>query len=141
MFTDKYAMAVQIKDDLFEIFDVLHIEKESEVNIKYRNATNNGATAISIPIQNNTKIKNFLNQHNILFNLTNTDIDILESQDIYLFMSENKVFSFMVMEKTDPVNQKYQAVFEGNVVIIDVSSEDNIGFGDFWDKEKIIKVL
>ena len=141
MFTDKYAWAVQIKDDLFEIFDIIYLEKETEISRIYKNATSIGATAISIPVKNKTKIGVFLNENNISFNLKSPDYEILENEDVYLTISENKVFSFMVMEKTNPDNQKYQAAFESNVIIIDVSLENEIGLGDLWDREKIIKVL
>ena len=141
MFTDKYAWAVQIKDDLFEIFDIVYLEKETEISRIYKNATSIGATAISIPVKNKTKIGVFLNENNISFNLKSPDYEILENEDVYLTISENKVFSFMVMEKTNPDNQKYQAAFESNVIIIDVSLENEIGLGDLWDREKIIKVL
>ena len=141
MFVDKYAMAVQIEDNLFEIFDILFIEKETEMARKYKNAINHEITAISIPIQNKTKVGMFLNQNNILFDLKSIDSDISEDQDIYLSISDGKVFSYMLMEKTNPDNEKYQAAFESKVVIIDVSLENDIGLGDLWDRQKIIKVL
>ena len=141
MFTDKYAWAVQIEDDLFEIFDIVYFEKETETAIRYKHATSAGATAISIPIKNKTKIGLFLNENNLSFNLKNIDSEISENEDVYLMISNNTVFSFMLMEKTNPDNKKYQAAFGSNVVIIDVSLENDIGVGDLWNRKKIIKVL
>lgn len=141
MLIDKYAMAVQIENDLFEIFEILFFEKETETAAKYKNAINAGITAISIPIKNKTKVGVFLNENNISFNFKSIDYDISENQDIYLMMSDNKVFSFILMEKTNPDNEKYQAAFGSNVVVIDVSLENDIGVGDLWNRQKIIKVL
>jgi len=141
MLIDKYAMAVQIEDDLFEIFDILSFEQETEMAVKYKNAVNSGITAISIPIKNKTKIGPFLNENNISFNFKSIDYEISENEDVYLMISNNIVFSFMLMEQTNPDNKKYQAAFGSDVVIIDVSLENDIGVGDLWNRKKIIKVL
>jgi len=141
MATNKYALAVQIDDDLFEIFEILYLEKDTELDLKYKKAANHGANFISIPIQNTVKLSTFLDQNNLLYNLTNYSYDISEDQSIYLGISKNKVFIVMLIENTNITDQKYQAAFENNVVLVDVSLENNIGLGDLWDKQKIIKVL
>lgn len=141
MITNKYALAVQIDTNLFEIFDIMYFEKDTELDLKYKKAANCGANFISIPIQNTIKLSTFLDENNLLYNLNNSSYDISENQNIYLGISENKVFIVMLMEKTNITDQKYQAAFENNVVLVDVSLEKNVGIGDLWDRQKITNVL
>jgi hypothetical protein len=141
VFTNRYALAVEIEDNLFEIFDVLYIEKESGMDLALKKATAINTSAISIPIKSKIKIGDFLNQNNLLFNLKSHEVEISDENTIYLIINNNEVVSFLLHQKEDPNDKKYQAAFESNVIVIDVSLENNVGLGDLWDRQKIIKMV
>ena len=50
-------------------------------------------------------------------------------------------FYYFINNKINYYDKKYQAAFENNVVVIDVSSENDIGLGDLWDRQKFIKMV
>lgn len=134
-------MAVQINNGLFEIFEIFYLEKDSEIDLKYQKATSIGARAVSFLINHDIKINDLLNQNNLISNLTNNDFIISKNQDIYLCICDKEVFSFVLMEKTSQANQKFQAAFDGDVIIANVSLQNIVGLGDFWDGQKVINTI
>lgn len=141
MFVNKYAMAVKIEDNLFEIFEIFYFEKNTKIDLKYKKATNVGAKAISIPIDDNIKLSLLLDKNNFIHDLSDASFDISKNQNIYLCVSDNKVFAYFLTGKETPTDEKFQAAFENEVIIIDVSLENTIGLGDFWNGQKIINVI
>jgi len=137
----KYALAVEVDNNLFEIFDIMYFEKDTELDLKYKKGAASGAKFISIPIKNTIKLSDFLDENNLLYNLTNYSHDISENANIYLGIANNTVFATVLIEKINILDQKYQAAFGNNVVLVDISLEDNVGLGDFWDGQKIINLL
>jgi hypothetical protein len=141
MFFSKYALAVEVEDCLFEIFDIIFHELDSEIDKRYKEGTLNGAIGVYPKDNSKIKVGSFWNGKNF----TNSDekdyIEIDENQDIYAFVSKNTMFGGLIKSKNTIENLKYQAAFEGNVIIINVSSEMSIGLGDFWDGKKIIPVV
>jgi hypothetical protein len=134
-------MAVEVEDDLFEIFEILYFEKNTKIDLKYKKAASVGVKAISVPIHNNIKLSFLLSENNFMDNLSDTNFDISKNQNIYLCVSNNKVFAYFLTEKETPTDQKFQAAFENKVIIIDVSLENIVGLGDLWDGQKIINVI
>lgn len=137
----KYALAVEVDNNLFEIFDIIYFEKDTELDLKYKKAAASGAKFISIPIKNTIKLSAFLDENNLSYNLTNYSHDISEDSNIYLGIANSTVFVTILIEKTNILDQKYQAAFGNNVVLVDISLENNVGLGDFWDGQKIISLL
>jgi hypothetical protein len=141
MTNNKYALAVKIEDGLFEIFDMLHFEKGTALDIRYQDATSQKAIGIYTPFYDEINIGDTL------------DIDLFLSKDIeesdntdkdhnvYLLLSNNKVFGIIENSKSESYDKKYQAAFQSKVIVIDVSLEKNVGFGDLWDGQKIIKAV
>lgn len=141
MFTNKYALAVEIEPNLFEIFDIFYFDKNSEIDLRYQNSTANEAIAINSKIRNGIKIGAILENDKFIYDSMEDVFDIEEDEDIYLFLSNNKIFGFYIQKIGEPDHIKYQAAFENKVVVINISLEDNVGFGDLWDGQKIIKML
>ncbi len=139
MLTDKYAMAVQIDDNLFEIFDIFYFEKDTELNIRYKNAILKGATAIHTQIRSGIKIGAIFDGNSIISENLEDSVNFDEDHNIYFLLSDNKIFGVIANPKSEAYDQKYQAAFANKVIVIDISLEKNIGFGDLWDGQKIIK--
>lgn len=141
MATTKYALAIEVDNSLFEIFDILYFDKDSEIDIRYQKATLNGA--IGFYPKDNTKVKigSFWNGIDFIAVDERDYVEIDPSQDIYVFTSKDIVFGAVIKDKDTLENYKYQAAFAGNVIMIDVSSEANIGLGDFWNGKNIIPVV
>jgi hypothetical protein len=140
MFFSKYALAVEIEDYLFEIFDIITHELDSEIDKRYKNATKN--TAIAIKALSNKNIKNGSTNNNGYFESEDKDgfLEIDDSQYVFVFLSDNKVFGASIMTEESPGLEKYINAFESKVVLLDISLEENIGIGDLWDTKKFKSV-
>lgn len=141
MLTNKYALAVEIEPNLFEIFDIFYFENGSDIDLRYQKSTSDGAIAIHSKIRNGIKIGAILDNDKFLYDSTENTFDIEEHEDIYLFLSNNKVFGFYIQKIGEPDHIKYEAAFENKVIVIDISLENNVGFGDLWDGQKILRVI
>jgi hypothetical protein len=141
MINNKYALAVEIEDGLFEIFEVLYFEKDTELDIRYKNATLKSATAVYTQIRNGIKIGAIFDGNSIISeNLEDSD-SFDENHNVYFLISDNKIFGVIANPKSEAYDKKYQAAFENKVIVIDISLEKNVGFGDLWDGQKIIKAV
>ena len=139
--TGKYALAVEIEDQLFEIFDVLYFEKDSEIDLRYRHGTLSNTKGIYPKENTKIKIGSYWNGIDFISDEEKDYIEIDPSQELYIFISNNIVFGGVIRDKDTIDNYKYQAAFEGNVILIDVSSINSVGLGDLWDGKKIISVV
>lgn len=141
MFVNKYALAVQLDEKLFEIFDILYFEKGTEIDLRYQKNISSGAIAIHSKIRNQIKVGAILDNDVLTYDSTENCFDLEENENIYLFLSNKKIFGYTIIKKTDLADRKYQAAFGSNVILIDVSLENSVGFGDIWDGQKIIRVI
>jgi hypothetical protein len=137
----KYALAVEIENSMFEIFDILYFDKDSEIDIRYKSGTLDGAIGFYPKDNKKIKIGAFWNGSDFISADEKNYVEVDPSQDIYVFTSQNIVFGAVIKDKNTLENSKYQAAFEGNVIIINVSSESNVGLGDFWDSKKLINAV
>ena len=138
MLLNEYALAVEIEDGLFEIFDILYFEKDSEIDLRYKTAISHGAYGVYSPVRNGIAIGDRFENNTVLHNVEDDSLDISDDQNAYLFISENKIFGLSLNQKTDFADEKYQAAFESNVILIDISLENKANLGDLWDGKKII---
>jgi hypothetical protein len=141
MINNKYALAVEIEDGLFEIFDMLHFEKGTALDIRYQNATLKEAIGIYAPFYDNINIGDILDVDVYLSKNIEKSDNTDKDQNVYLLLSDNKVFGIIENLKSEAYDEKYQAAFESKVVVVNVSLEKNVGFGDLWDGQKIIKAV
>jgi hypothetical protein len=141
MVNNKYALAVEIEDGLFEIFEVLYFEKDTELDIRYKDATSKGAIAIHTQIHSGIKIGAIFDGNNIISENLEDSASFDEDHNIYFLLSDNKIFGVIANPKSESYDQKYKAAFENKVIVIDISLEKNIGFGDLWNGQKIIKTV
>lgn len=141
MFISMYALAVEIEDNLFEIFDILYFEKDTEIDFRYKKAISFGATGIYKNIRDGIKINAILQNDSLVSDSNEETFSIDENENIYLFISNNRVFGFIINQKHSQSDEKYQAAFSSNVILIDISLEKNVGLGDLWDGQKIVSVI
>lgn len=133
MFFSKYALAVEVEDCLFEIFDIITHELDSEIDKRYKEGTKN--TAKAIKALSNKNIKNGSTNNNGFFESEDKDgfLEIDDNQYAFVFLSDNKVFGAVIMTQESPGLEKYINAFESKVIVLDISLEENIGIGDLWD--------
>lgn len=141
MSTGKYALAIEIEDQLFEIFDILYFEKDSEIDLRYRYGTLGDTKGIYPKDNRKIKISSFWNGIDFISDEEKDYIETDPLQDLYILISNNIVFGGIIKNKNTIENDKYQAAFEGNVILINVSLVDNVGLGDLWDGKKIISIV
>ena len=141
MIINEYALAVEIENGMFEIFDILYFEKDTEIDLKYKKAILDGATGVYTGIRTGIKIGATLEEHKNMNYISEEVFNISEDQNVYLFISNNKIFGLTINKKNDIDDEKYQAAFEGNVILIDVSLQSGTNLGDIWDGQKIIKMV
>jgi hypothetical protein len=139
--TNKYALAVEIEPLLFEVFDIIYLEKNSEIDLRYKVGTLSPAIAVYTKNNSRLKVGSFWDGQNIVSEETEGFFDINSDQDAYVFISNSKMFGIVVKLKDHPDNYKYQAAFESNVILINVSSESNVGLGDLWDGQKVKSIV
>ena len=141
MTSSKYAFAVEIDTNLFEIFEIVYVEKDSDKDKRYKIAT--ASLAIGIKAKSHKNIKVGSTYNNGFFESEDKDgfFEFDENQSVYVVLSNNKVFSITAILNDHPSFQKWEAAFDSNVIMIDVSSETNIGLGDLWDGQKITHML
>jgi hypothetical protein len=139
--TGKYALAIEIEDQLFEIFDILYFEKDSEIDLRYRYGTLGDTKGIYPKDNRKIKISSFWNGIDFISDEEKDYIETDPLQDLYILISNNIVFGGIIKNKNTIENDKYQAAFEGNVILINVSLVDNVGLGDLWDGKKIISIV
>jgi hypothetical protein len=141
MISNKYAFAVEIEDGLFEIFDILHFEKGTALDIRYENATSQEAIGIYAPFYDDIDIDDIIDVDRLLSKNIEESDNIDKEDNVYLLLSNNKVFGIIKNSKSESYDKKYQAAFQSKVIIINVSLENNVGFGDLWDGQKIINAV
>lgn len=141
MLLNEYALAVEIENGLFEIFDILYIPKDTEIDVRYKTAISYGAHGVYIPINSGFAIGDRFENNSVVHNVEDESFDIPDDQNAYLFISDNKIFGLTINQKLDFVDEKYQAAFESNVILIDISLENRANLGDLWDGQKIIPVV
>ena len=141
MLLSKYALAVEIEESLFEIFDIMYFEKNTPIDLKYKKATAHGAYGVYSPVRSNLAIWDTFENNTVMHNVESESVNILDDQNAYLFISDNKIFGITMNRKTDFVDEKYQAAFESNVILIDISLENKANLGDLWDGQKIISMV
>lgn len=140
MSVSTYAIAVEIEKDLFEIFDILTFDTGTEREVRYRDAVALGATGVFKNIRKGIKIGATLDNDVLINESEEGAITLEDNENAYFLISNNKVFACMIHQKDKEFDKKYAAAFESNVIVIDISLEDNVGFGDLWDGNKIIRV-
>jgi hypothetical protein len=136
IYFSKYALAVEIKDSLFEIFDIITYEINSESDIRYKNGIKNTATAIKPLSNKNIKIGSTNN--NGFFESEDKDgfLEVDDYQNVFVFLSDNKVFGLMMINQESPSLEKYISAFESKVILLDISLEEDVGIGDLWDTKE-----
>jgi hypothetical protein len=139
--TNKYALVVEIDTSLFEVFDIVYLEQGSEIDLRYNNGTLSPAIGVRPKNKSNIKVGSFWDGQNFVSQETNGFVNINSDQDAYVFISDSKMFGIVVKLKEDPDNDKYQAAFESNVLLINASSETSIGLGDLWDGQKVKSIV
>lgn len=132
----KYALAVEVEQELYEIFDILYFEKNTDIDIRYREAISKGSKAIVAPDLNNIKIGSTLVDNKFIVDDKNGVREFNPNDVVYTFLSNNKIFGIMSMDKSSVDFAKYEAAFDGNVILVDLHQEDSAGFGDIWDSSK-----
>lgn len=141
MLINEYALAVEIDNGLFEIFDIMYFEKDTEIDLRYKKAAAMGAHAVYSTVRNGLAIGDTFENNAIVSSGSGQKINVLDDQNVYLFISDNKIFGAILNKKTDIVDEKYQAAFDSNVILIDISLKDKAKLGDVWDGQKIIPVI
>lgn len=132
---NKYALAVQLNENIYEIFDILYFEKDSEIDKRYKHSISLGATAILAPTLHNIKIGSVFSENKFIVD-NQDNIRVFQDEDIaYVLLSENKVFGIIVMNKESIDYPKFNAAFDSNIIVIDISDQDGVGFGDIWDSK------
>jgi hypothetical protein len=132
----KYALAVEIEEGLYEIFDILYFEKDTDIDKRYRKSISMGSKAIVAPDLNNIKIGSILVDNKFIIDNKEGVREFNHNDIVYVFLSNNKIFGIMSMDKSSIDFAKYNAAFDGNVIIVDVSEEDSVGLGDIWHSSK-----
>jgi hypothetical protein len=131
----KYALAVKIDNDLYEIFDILFFESGTEIDNRYKKGTSLDAIAILAPDLNNIKIGSTLVDNKFFADSSDGILQFDPHLTVYTFLSENKVFGMIVMDQKDNNYFKYEAAFENKVIVLNVSDKNQVGFGDIWDSK------
>lgn len=124
MTTRVYALATKIDEELYEIFDIIRVEEDSKFDIKYKEATLAGAIGVK-PTENNViSIGSIYQEGAFLPNEEGNSVDLAENKTLYVFISENKVFSATKVDKDSFTDRKYTAAFGNDVIVIDASDKD-----------------
>ena len=134
----KFALAVEIDKDIYEIFDMFFLEPNTPRAQRYNKAVSNGAIGILAPDYNNIKIGATLVDNKFIVDSQEDVLQVKENDRVCVFLSENKVFGLIIMDKDSYQFIKYDAAFESNVIVLDISNEEFVGFGDIWDANKKI---
>ena len=134
--TSKYALCIEIEEGIYEIFDILYFEKDTDIDKRYRESIAMGSKAIMAPDLNNIKIGATLVDNKFMIDNQEGVREFNPNDIAYVFLSNNKIFGIISMDKDSINSAKYRAAFDGNVIIVDVSKEDSVGFGDIWDSSK-----
>lgn len=133
---NKYGLAVEIEESLYEIFDILYLEKDTEIDKRYKDSISMGSKAIVAPDFNNIKIGATLIDNKFVVDNQDGVRPFNYTDVVYLFLSNNKIFGIMSMGKDNISFSKYDAAFDGNVILVDLCEEDSVGLGDIWDSRK-----
>jgi len=133
---NKYALAVEIEEYLYEIFDILYLEKDTEIDKRYKDSISMGSKAIVAPDFNNIKIGATLIDNKFVVDNQEEVKPFNYNDVVYVFLSNNKIFGIMSMGKNNISFSKYDAAFDGNVILVDLCKEDSAGLGDIWDSRK-----
>jgi len=135
---NKFALAVKIDKNIYEIFDIFFFENLEMIK-RYSQAISVGAIAILAPNYNNIKIGAVLADNKFIVENKEGIQTFSQNEVVYTLLSENKVFGISIINKNTDKFIKYNAAFENDVIVLDVSNEDSVGFGDIWDSnQKII---
>jgi hypothetical protein len=133
---NKYALAVEIEDGIYEIFDIFFMESNTEISDRYKKAISPGAIAISAPTLDNIKIGAKLVNNSFVVEDKEGIRTFEENDSAFLLLSKDIIFGIMVMKKNHHSYLKYIAAFENKVIVLDVSDKDKVGFGDMWNEKK-----
>lgn len=140
MSVSRYALAVQVDDSFFEIFDILDLEKNEERDLRYKAGILNGSKVINPKDTSGIKIGSFWNGSKFIPDSFEDCLEIDEDHHIYTFLSENKIFGFMINAKGTFIDEKFQAALDLNVILINVNDDDIVNLGDIWDGNSFKKV-
>lgn len=141
MLTSSYALAVKVDDSSFEIFDILELEKNEERDSRYRAAILKGSKVINPKNITGIKIGSMWNGNNFTPDNYDGCIGIRDDQNIYTFLSDNKVFGFITNYKNTFLDEKFQAAIDSEVIVIDLENQNNINLGDIWDGQNFHKAV
>jgi hypothetical protein len=133
---DKYAFAVEIEDGIYEIFEILFLESNTEISNRYKNAISSGAVAILAPTLNNIKIGAKLVNNSFIAEDKQGVRTFEQDDSVFLLLSKDTIFGIISMKKHDHSYLKYSAAFENKVIVLDVSDKEKVGFGDIWNEKK-----
>jgi hypothetical protein len=124
MTTRVYALATKIEEELYEIFHTVHVEQDSKFDVKYKEATLAGAVGIKPIESSGISIGSIYQEGTFLPNEEGSNIDVSDNKTLYVFISDNKVFSAAKIDKDSFTDRKYTAAFGNDVIVIDVSDKD-----------------
>ena len=133
---NKYGLAVEKEEFLYEILDILYLEKDTEIDKRYKVYISMWSKAIVAPDFNNIKIGATLIDNKFVVDNQDGVRPFNYTDVVYLFLSNNKIFGIMSMGKDNISFSKYDAAFDGNVILVDLCEEDSVGLGDIWDSRK-----
>ena len=132
---NKYALAVEIEDGIYEIFDILFMESNTEISNRYKKAISLGASAIAAPTLDNIKVGAKLVNNIFILEDKEGARTFGEDDSVFLLLSKDIIFGIMVIKKNDPTYLKYVAAFENKIIVLDVSDKDVVGFGYIWNEK------
>ena len=127
---NKYALAVEIDKDIYEIFDMFFFEPNTPISERYKKSISKGAIAILAPDYNNIEIGATLVDNKFIIDVQKDIKKFQEDDAVFVLLSQNKVFGIIIMKKNAPNFTKYDAAFENTVIVLDLCNEDSVGFGD-----------
>lgn len=136
----KYALAVQIDENLYEVFDVINVPDSATPSItRIENALNSGHQILGM------KTTQFGNSvvHGAIWNGENFSGG---NEDYYLnknpnwsvsnsfsFLCNNEIFLISFMSVNTSANEMYDAAFSGNVTLIKVQEDQDVSPGCTWN--------
>jgi len=141
MLISSYALAVKIDDSSFEIFDILELEKNEERDLRYKSAISKGSQVINPKNTSGIKIGSVWNGDSFIPDNYDGCIKVIDEQNIYTFLSDNKIFGFITNYKNTFLDEKFQAAIDSEVILIDLEGYSNINLGDIWNGQNFQKAV
>jgi hypothetical protein len=136
MLTSNYALAVKISDLEFEVFEILNLDIDEERDSRYKAGILKGSKVINPKNKSGIKIGSFWTGSEFIPDNYDDCLEIDDDINIYTLLSDDKVFGFIMNKKNTFLDEKFQAAFDLDVILIDLSEHSGVSFGDIWDGKK-----